>query len=202
MKFKDGILGDLPAEEIGRLVEDESAQSYATQYGALLRLAADCHASRNYDGLALAVFGWMPTILKKTEFSGYDFDSIRSTTCFDRTEFEKWTSGTAAVNGSWVGTSKFLHFLNPDVFPVWDQNLHKAVTDTKAQYWWRSISIYSDWTALCHEKLTREPQGLKNFRKFLSQKANCEISRLRALEFMVFLRSKSLSGNKQEKSQP
>ena len=27
------------------------------------------------------------------------------------------------INNSWVGLSKALHFINPEIFPIWDKNV-------------------------------------------------------------------------------
>lgn len=70
---------------------------------------------------ALMVYGWMPTILrtqKMTDFSGFARRLEEDCLCEADHRF---------INGSYVGTSKFLHFWKPDHYAIWDRRICKAL---------------------------------------------------------------------------
>jgi hypothetical protein len=86
-------------------------------------------------GAAHAVYGWMPTILKK-EVKAKDLakfvrdlrriDSGPNQKTYSLSLLKNQIEITHAINGSTVGTSKFLHFVAPEVFPIWDSNIAHA----------------------------------------------------------------------------
>ena len=41
----------------------------------------------------------------------------------------------APINRSWVGTSKFLHFLNPEIFPIWDSRVARRSFKNLKLHW-------------------------------------------------------------------
>lgn len=104
---------------------------FVDDYLPLLRLfkLLGLEDARGDSGLELvragcyAVYGWMPTMMKEPPGATKAADLLdvirRSKRCAP-TEFSSVLSIMDAVNGSVVGTSKFLHFAVPDVFPIWD----------------------------------------------------------------------------------
>jgi hypothetical protein len=109
-----------------RLIEGD----YYNGYSALRNLfeKLDLKNELNVIGAAYAVYGWMPTILKKEpqaaelvkfceglEKQSSKEDALR--------QLRERPHITRAVNGSTVGTSKFLHFVAPKIFPIWDSNI-------------------------------------------------------------------------------
>jgi hypothetical protein len=71
----------------------------------------------------LAVYGWMPTILRAEGRNGIkrqvNFDEIATLML----QGEKDKIDLDFLNGSVVGTSKFLHFWRPDYFAIWDSRI-------------------------------------------------------------------------------
>ncbi|OIQ69646.1 hypothetical protein GALL_487500 [mine drainage metagenome] len=121
------------ARKKGSLIEDD----YFDAYSALLDFfnKLDLQNEQNVIGAAHAVYGWMPTILKKEtktkelmEFVG-DLRKIEKG-CNQKkialSQLKNQIAITKAINGSIVGTSKFLHFVEPKVFPIWDSNVARA----------------------------------------------------------------------------
>jgi hypothetical protein len=82
---------------------------------------------------AYAIYGWMPTILKQ-----WEEPNIVPLLKFAQSLKENKQRGKAltalreqkgilqSINGSTVGTSKFLHFVAPDIFPIWDSRIALA----------------------------------------------------------------------------
>lgn len=102
---------------------------YLKSYVALLKVANGVKDQGDGDGLlglSLAVYGWMPTILKKSDFAhlGHEWDNLIGEVRGCRNIDDGITLikrlGRPVISNSWVGSSKVLHFLNPKVFPIWD----------------------------------------------------------------------------------
>lgn len=114
---------------------------YREGYIALVRMFADHVRTNDYYSVlagANAVYGWMTTILKKGvarplwEARRGALELLRSASDWPtaRTVVESNRDVLHLVNGSVVGTSKFLHFLNPGVFPIWDSNIRLCFAGT------------------------------------------------------------------------
>ena len=72
---------------------------------------------------SLMIYGWMPTILRteKTNFEQFA-DTLNYLKLGGQPEIEQ-----PFVNASWVGTSKFLHFLKPNQWAIWDSRVCTAL---------------------------------------------------------------------------
>nr|WP_255552474.1 DUF6308 family protein [Maritimibacter dapengensis] len=68
----------------------------------------------------------MPTTLKSYHFDGFDVSYVKG---LDVQSAYDWLRSEAEpkVNNSWVGYSKFLHMLRPDLFPIWDSHIARAL---------------------------------------------------------------------------
>jgi hypothetical protein len=114
------------AEGQERLIEND----YYDGYSALRNLfdKLDLNNEQDLMGAAYAIYGWMPTILKKEPKAaelaklvlGWRNSAKRKDVL---NELRDQPHITQAINGSTVGTSKFLHFVAPDIFPIWDSNI-------------------------------------------------------------------------------
>jgi hypothetical protein len=116
------------ANEQEKLIKDD----YFDGYSALRNLfdKLDLTGELNVIGAAYAVYGWMPTILKKkpkaaklAEFARVWKNCARTKKKEALSQLREKPYITQAVNGSTVGTSKFLHFVAPEIFPIWDSNI-------------------------------------------------------------------------------
>jgi hypothetical protein len=110
------------------LIEDD----YYDGYRVLQNLFDNLNLANelNVIAAAYAVYGWMPTILKKrpkaadlVEFAQAWKNKKRDQKEDALTYLEERPCITQAVNNSTVGTSKFLHFVAPEIFPIWDSNI-------------------------------------------------------------------------------
>ncbi|MGO8911011.1 MAG: hypothetical protein ACLQDM_17055 [Bradyrhizobium sp.] len=119
------------------LIEDDCFDAYSALLDFFNKL--DLQNKRNVIGAAHAVYGWMPTILKKETKTKELMEFVRDLRKIDDdpnqknlalSRLENRIDLTKAVNGSTVGTSKFLHFVAPEVFPIWDSNVARAFDAT------------------------------------------------------------------------
>lgn len=109
-----------------------SDNSYLRGYLALLELfqSLDLHSHRQVWSGAYAVYGWMPTILSRLPTAS-DTSNLRRLIEAGREEgatlnLNAWKSTIQSINNSVVGTSKFLHFSAPEIFPIWDSVVARA----------------------------------------------------------------------------
>ncbi len=131
---------------VKNLVANDKDISYAMAYPALLAIGKRCRRCPsivNIKILALSVYGWMPTILdnmgyedkNKTKKDATNWENnvqkaikkiIANHEKLDdcKYHFDKLKQFT---NNSYVGLSKFLHFLLPEKFAIWDSNVYLAL---------------------------------------------------------------------------
>lgn len=124
------LLSGLTSETAWERIEKEEDKKggYHSSYQAILDFAqtvADNCSEKREHVLACATYGWMPTIMKdfNLEKSGIPrpiqrIKEVGSTEGANSLIKEMGSEGI--IKNSWVGASKFMHFLNPSFFPIWD----------------------------------------------------------------------------------
>ncbi len=115
---------------IDQTEEDQYKGFYVDSYPSILSFfehQKPLNKESLIQGICL-VYSWMPTIPKKVTAQinheqvklfnnandGYDFD------------FNELNELKGVVNNSIVGLSKLLHFINPDVYPIWDSKIGRV----------------------------------------------------------------------------
>lgn len=108
----------------------EKPGHYTKVYESLINTAAtikkDVHS---LSAIAHMAYGWMPTIVE-TSFSDHDMDiwEVAESGEISNNFFSRLKS---CINNSVVGASKFLHFINPQAYAIWDSRVYAAVTNKK-----------------------------------------------------------------------
>jgi hypothetical protein len=152
---------------------------YYDGYSALRNLFGklDLKNELNVIGAAYAVYGWMPTILKKkpeaaelVKFAKYLKKNTQKKDALSH--LRERPQITRAVNGSTVGTSKFLHFVAPEIFPIWDSNIALVFSITSKI---DDPATYLDYCDAVHSHLddtakpvvwpAKLPEGISDVRK-------------------------------------
>lgn len=81
------------------------------------------------------VYGWMPTILKFKNTNIKEvliyLNKARSNHLLSEKELLEIK---ACVNNSMVGTSKLLHFINPQIYAIWDSRVLRYINGNKYFY--------------------------------------------------------------------
>jgi Family of unknown function (DUF6308) len=140
------------------------------------------------------VYGWMPTIPELKDITKYDadqqeniigiIDGARKGTAPNVEQMETLSKFT---NNSVIGSSKLLHFINPEICPIWDQRVARV-------FLWPGVSFGSvnqaqRWTEY-QETLTRwqDDQRVKDACGNLRKLAEClkDVSNLRLTELVMF----------------
>jgi hypothetical protein len=103
-------------------------------------------------------YGWMPTILN---FKSRDFDL--AVAALNRAKMTTRISSAdlmllkGLINNSLVGVSKLLHFINPQVYAIWDSRVCNFLTGKSHKQKVEKIDLYWSYLDLC-ERVTHAPQ--------------------------------------------
>lgn len=177
------------------------ANSYHRGYASLTRLFTFLNLTEGRTperleraiGGAYAVYGWMPTMLHSLP----DSDELLSLVEF----VSAWSAGTgpnprenlgvfATFRNSPVGTSKFLHFAAPNVFPIWDTWVARAL-GFRYRYQYAKPEIYCDYLDSMHAYIAQGGQLPRNYMDWLGNgDAGTAIGTIRRLELALFLEGK------------
>ena len=179
-------------ERIEALSGDKGARPYLLDYPLLIEAARGLRKSGDTASLyAIAgmAYAWMPTILKnwpaadalenlakRAGEQGSAADAAKSLA-----SESKWNP---EINRSWVGTSKFLHFFAPDVFPIWDSVVASHWGLSRHQY--ERKEVYAAYVGLVFKWSTFA--RIEDLHKLLYPNLG-KVSRIRVIEHALFLSS-------------
>lgn len=181
-------------EELGR-----GDGSYFDTYPDLLAAAAKLATGDDGDVAAIAnlAYGWMPRVLRAVDASrrwpatrrdlaalGRSAVAVRDVR--DGVQLLKDRPSRAPIHGSWVGLSKFLHFLNPEVFPIWDSKV--AAHWPGNNEWHNRKRVYLDYLEFCHHTPLRRAL-IPRVNEAIKSCEREPVTPIRALELALFISS-------------
>lgn len=132
-------------------------------------------------------YSWMPTILKSINLEKAD------EVIFILNQAKKGKTLTASelgtlkstFNNSLVGTSKLLHFINPEKYAIWDSKVYRFLNNTTPhKYRLEKPESYLEYLSFIETFKTEE--GFTSFYNLMKEKVGFEISAYRALELAFF----------------
>ena len=131
-------------------------------------------------------YGWMPTI--------FDFrsDNLNEATKIlnqakqgKRPTLVELEILKKCFNNSLVGTSKLLHFINPNTFAIWDSRVFRYLTKEEPySYKLNNSKSYLDYLDFC-AYLTKNPEYNK-IHKSMIKKIGYPTTKFRTLELIMF----------------
>lgn len=137
--------------------------------------------------IAHLAYGWMPTIPKNLNFCKKSSKRVLEALDICSTENSvqyilDWT--TPPINNSWVGSSKVLHFINPEAFPIWDSKVagHFNVNGSSVT---KSAECYAQYIHFCKEMADIET-AVSTVQAAFIENACYSVSKIRAIEFILF----------------
>lgn len=168
---------------------DNTQESYYISYPEFLEHFKNISEFRKHDvivGIHL-IYGWMPTIchLKSKEFD--ESARILNKVKKNNQLLKEGDLDTLKdlFNKSIVGTSKLLHFISPDTYPIWDSKVcnylglpANAVNDT---------SVYLGYTEACRKIVGECRSEIDHVKKVMK---DYKISDMRAIELVMFTSEK------------
>lgn len=170
--------------------------SYSIAYISLMSHFSR-HVMNSWDDAVVGlhiVYGWMPTIPRLAKITTWD-ESQKTSLVAALKKAKKGTPHDEEIelirsfcNNSMVGASKLLHFLNPDVFPIWDSRVAKAFFNRPRVYPYQlnRIESYKLYQSTLTSWLAdyRVIQKCQNMRGLGTQFAH--VSNLRLVELVLF----------------
>lgn len=132
---------------------------------------------------AFMIYGWMPTTLKNIIYTNETielFNTAKHSHLLDENELKNLKLFT---NNSLVGLSKLLHFINPEVYPIWDSKICKYLCSSNHNYQVQDVSNYLKYVNVIHETIKL---GLQNELDIVKAQLNYNISDVRLIEMSIF----------------
>lgn len=132
------------------------------------------------------VYGWMPTIF---DFRSDNFDEALKI-------LNKAKHGTipttdelrllkGLLNNSMVGTSKLLHFINPETFAIWDSRVYRYLTGKEPhEYRIGDCKAFLDYLKFC-DYLTKQA-GFDELQKSIEAKIEYSMTPYRVVELVMY----------------
>jgi len=173
------------------------ATSYILSYPHILSYFADRGPLDVADFVrgAHLVYGWMPKVLnlhtRPPDLTLAQAASLLESARTQGTISDEHLSALVCViNNSLVGTSKLLHFVRPDVFPIWDSNVYGFVFEEKpSDSRVRNIAKFRAYVRRVNAIRSEERFG--DFYASVNLKVGYEVSEPRAVELIMFLNAPS-----------
>lgn len=151
--------------------------------------------------LAVAVYGWMPTIPKTFNI---DFLTDEIKTSISKLKHPEEACAflkridEPILNNSWVGTSKLLHFLKPEIFPIWDSRIARVVdkansvgkNDKIKNSYMGNRKNYKAYACKMVDPKSFNIERVKDFQYKFKELFNYEPSVIRSLEMALFFNEK------------
>lgn len=183
---------------IDRIVKDEEQvefqpnDSYRLAYREFVRYFRELQVIERHHLIIGAnfVYGWMPTIL---EFKCEDLerDLKEAVQILNRAKSRELISEgdlqslKKMINNSLVGTSKLLHFVNPNLYSIWDSNVYWHLHRSELYAHRQTPSYYYEDLDACR-KVTEQSAFAPVFDS-ITRKLGYEVSPLRAVEVVMFM---------------
>ncbi|MDD5095715.1 MAG: hypothetical protein PHV74_15275 [Dehalococcoidia bacterium] len=187
------------AQKIESLYLDSRRLGYLRSYPIYLDFFRSSALNTNSDFTirAAIVYSWMPNVLMLKEGAiGPAVTMLKSLTGrMDESGKEEATARVAAaLNGSFIGASKFLHFQYPNSFPIYDTNIYKhlnGIKDKKKPVYSEAnkSSCYRSYRISVGELIARadfEKDVLRPVNGYFNSHFNYEVTPQRAVEFLIF----------------
>lgn len=160
----------------GPVVTDLRSHTYLSTYPEILALlhGGEIHSSQ-FKQLALMVYGWMPRILRLDsahfQLALQTANSALQATpeSFENTPIQH----IANCLHSMVGASKLLHFISPNVFPIWDSKIQAFRGLPNGNYDMSNINNYLEYVGNVHAIVADE-----GFSEFYNQYSIVHTNRL------------------------
>jgi len=178
------------SKQIGKLNE-----SYLLSYQIFLEFFNEKNVLSVQDVIVGANFsyGWMPTILNI-----YSNDIIQQVEILNRLKLENAIPTDEELlllkktfNNSIVGTSKLMHFISPEIIPIWDSRVHKSakkILGINTQV--NSIKNFKLYLEFCISAIAN-PRFTKLKNQIISKTSN-KMTEMRTIEQLLFLTSEKL----------
>lgn len=131
------------------------------------------------------VYGWMPTILN-LKLNNLDeilpiLNQAKTDKLLGKEDLKKLRF---SINNSAVGITKLLHFINPEIYPIWDSKIYKYWSGNKTISGIDKPENYLEFIRQMNE--ITEHNDFEQIQNLIESKLLYKVSSMRALELLIF----------------
>jgi hypothetical protein len=131
-------------------------------------------------------YSWMPTIL---DFRSNNISEatqiLNSTKQGNRPSLAELDILKSCFNNSLVGSSKLLHFINPNQFAIWDSRVYRYLfNQTPHSYRVENNNTYLDYLSFCEYLINNS--DIDSLKKIVEDKVGYSMTKMRAIELIFF----------------
>ncbi len=131
------------------------------------------------------VYGWMPTTLNLNTLElGRVLQLLNAAKNGDILTAQELLTLKTCVNNSLVGLSKLLHFINPNIYAIWDSRVFRYLTEKKSTSGIDKAEFYLEYLKGIDEIVTNI--DFVNIHILIQSKFNYQIKPLRVVELIMF----------------
>lgn len=190
----------LPRVSIERIAQDEKDKEFYLNPSDMLSYQEFVSYFRNLEIINLHNFviganfayGWMPTILEIKKNRGELSETITILNAVKKGKLidrEALTNLRDTINNSLVGASKLLHFVNPDVYAIWDSRVYKYITGKiPYDYQIKDMDYYLSYLKNC-EDIAQDP-AFPPVHASINHKIGYIVTPYRAIELVMYINGK------------
>ncbi len=186
--FKEKVTIEILRQDAEKIYIANNNSDYIS-YPEFLKYFADLETITKHDviiGINFS-YGWMPTMF---DFRSDNFNEVvdilnraKQGQIPTETELEVLKK---CFNNSLVGTSKLLHFINPNKFTIWDSRVLGYLTNHKSNsYRLNKPRLYLDFLEFC--KYITSQSGYNEIHNSILKKINHgEMTKYRTVELIIY----------------
>lgn len=148
----------------------------------------NCNEITNHEFIIGAYFtyGWMPTMLHLEDDISNAVKIVNTAKIGNSISDNDMESLACAVNGSFVGASKLLHFINPRVYAIWDSRVYRYLYgEPPYQYRLESMIKYKEYLSFINK--IEENARCEQLLDKISSEIGYTITSKRAVELVMYL---------------
>ena len=158
-------------------------------YRQLIEFFQNCDEITNHEFIIGAYFtyGWMPAMLHLEDDTSNAVKIVNTAKIGNIISDNDMESLACAVNGSFVGASKLLHFINPRVYAIWDSGVYRYLYgEPPYQYKLESMTKYKEHLSFINK--IEENARCEQLLDKISRKIGYTITSKRAVELVMYLK--------------
>lgn len=172
------------------LENDNTQNNYNKSYYHFVKYFGDKQQLTEHDLVIAANFtyGWMPTILKfKSDGFVAAVTIINKARGPHRISDEELETLKKLMNNSIVGVSKLLHFINPNVYAIWDSRVCNFLIGKPHPYKVQEAKLFWSYLDLC-QKVAMD-SAFQSVHEKYKKKLGYEVTPIRTVEQIMFISS-------------
>ena len=136
-------------------------------------------------------YGWMPTMFEFKNFENLDkvVEILNKAWKGADLSLDELELMKSCLNNSIVGSSKLLHFVKPELYPIWDSRVHNYLNeDLKKKAPLYSCQSYIDF--LNFSRYISREDGFTPIKSSIEKKVGYEMTAVRTVELIMYLNGK------------